>query len=266
MSVKPEDIQAVMVVCGDEEYYRMSEYSIRSFTKSNPGTILNVFADRPKEIKQVEGCVVWDYRSSLNTLKACPESRHKAIIDRIERKDFDNNGVKHVHEYVAMLPLIADMYLHCDWILKIDCDGFFYGDMMAEVREKPLEKHDVWLVSRTRADMHKLFAGVPGVGFALWRRESDFVKLYCDNFDGNEQNTIIYTAGYRHRRKTHNYCGIFTEENWHICYPFEMAKLSGFELDKEDIDEWVPFYLHLRGPGQLDKMKRLEEWYANPIN
>ncbi len=258
-------ISAVVSVCGDDQYFDFADISIPSFLRANRGTTLHVFTDRVERFAERDGLVVHDYDECLRELR---EERGDTLqrMSTLMGADFNNNGVQHTHAYVAFLPLLAEKFVDSDWLLKVDVDAYFVGDILSDLSEQLNYcgidfTHDLYLVSRTRGDIMKLFAGVPGVGFTLWRRGASFVERYVQKFDGNEQNTILVVAGYQHSVKTTDYCGILIREECHVCYPFYQAGVNGRELEKSDVDEWVPCYLHLRGPNQLEKLQILKGWY-----
>jgi hypothetical protein len=245
-------IDVVVAVCGDEAYFKMAEISIPSFLRSNPTAKLHVFTDDTSKIKPSYKCEVYDIQEAV---KQCDKNTILSLTPKMN--DFDNNGVKHIHSHVALLPLLAEKVCSSDYIVKIDVDSFFEGDMMRYVEKNAGE--DLILIDRSHDKIMKTYSGMPGVGFLMWRRKGQFVRAYTELFNGHEQETILNIFG----------CGIvptrlFFNWNYHICYPFYHASKDGRTLTKKDTDEWTPFYIHVNGKDepQIDKLKRLEEWYA----
>ena len=248
-------IDAVLSVCGDEKYFSMAKISIPSFLRANPTCNLHVFTDRPSEI------ATDDYKLNVynfaESIKNCDKlAVHKIIT--LSDPDFDNNKILHHHPYVALLPLIAQAVVGSDYILKIDVDAYFVGDMISEVERIPsLPMMDLCLISRTDDSKMKLYGGAPGVGFLLWKRSGKFVETYVKEFAGYEQTDIL---GVRNKM---NY-GELTNENFHLTYPFYQARKLGEELTKKKMEKWIPFYAHVCGEEdftQLEKLQKMKEWF-----
>jgi hypothetical protein len=246
-------IEVVMSVCGDDQYFEMSKISIPSFLRSNPTAKLHIFTDRPKEIEPTYKCEVYDFNEAVKNI-----DKPTRYAMELKMADFDNNGVFHSHANVALLPLLAERVCSSDAILKIDVDSFFVGDICNAVEGLLRAINvDLILVERTRGDVMVPYGGLPGVGFLMWERGGRFVPGYTHFFTGNEQETILalYAEGVLSS-------GTISEFNYHICYPFKRAEQLGTRLTKKIIDKWIPFYIHVCGPGQIEKLKKLENWYG----
>ncbi len=248
-------IDVVMSVCGDEKYFEMSKISIPSFLRSNPSAKLHVFTDKPKEIEPSYKCEVYDFDEALKAV-----DKEQLFSLSKTPKDFANNGVTHHHLFVSALPLVAQRVCSSELILKIDVDSYFAGDMMKCVEGFKEVDADLFLIERKREDIMKLYAGLPGVGFCMWRKDGKFIDQYVERHNGHEQQTILDM----HMSEGIRSCEI-QAPNFHICYPFLQSKRLGKKLTKKDLDCWIPFYVHVSGEDepQLDKLKRLDKWYAD---
>lgn len=97
---------------------------------------------------------------------------------------------------------------------------------------------------------------LPGTGFCLWRRSSDFMKLYLEKYYRYEQETII------HHVRPLMKCHFIDRPGWHLCYPFEAARRSGTPFTKEVCDQFFPLYVHCGWADLEGQLKTLKEWYG----
>lgn len=261
-------IATVMSVCGDSAYFKMSKYSIGSFCHNNQNTQLHVFTDVLGDVWSDidfgggKMPMLYNFGFCIRKMKAEGDNRIQRIIDKIKDATIDNNGVMHTHSYVALLPLLAEWFVDSEYLMKIDVDSYFIGDVISSMKEWNLNAYDLRLVKRSRGDIMKLYGGAPGVGMTLWKRGGSFVPRYVEEFDGNEQNTILSIAGYKGGLYDYKSSGLFTNESYHICYPFFQHEKLGKEFTKEIAESLAPCYLHIRGPNQIDKLKKLEGWFG----
>lgn len=248
-------LDVAMSVCGDKKYFEMAEISIPSFLNNNPTAKLHIFTDKPKEIEPRYKCDVYDFNEAVKGI----DKNTLFSLNTNKPDDFDNNGVIHSHSYVSLLPIIANKVCSGELILKVDVDSYFLGDICACLEGLEEVDSDLFLIERKRADIMKLYAGLPGVGFCMWRKSGKFVDKYIQEFDGYEQTTILKL----HQSQGLKSCEL-TDWNLHICYPFYQALQNHKELTKKDIDTWIPCYLHVTGEDQpqINKLKQLEYWYG----
>ncbi len=247
-------IEACMAVCGDKAYFDMADISIPSFLRANPGCNLHVFSDDPSRLASDNPKLnVYDFEESLKRCEALDVMK----INTLSR-DFMNNGIQHRHPFVALLPLLAQEVIDSEHILKVDVDSFYLGNMISEIEKmRFLMFYDLCLVQRRDNKIMKLYAGAPGVGFLLWRKDGKFVEQYVSQFSGHEQTDILALRGKVKYAEIGN-------GHYHITYPFYQARKLGSKLTKEKIESWGTCYLHLRGEEkqtQLEKLELLKEWF-----
>lgn len=250
-------LDVFMSVYGEDIYFEMARYSINSWLENNPDTKLNVVTDRPSLVIQMHEKVnVYDNKvveDVMNDKQKWQVQRIKALVKNCK---FDNNGKTHIHEGIALLPLYAQVISTEDYILKVDCDSYFRGDLARHIPCDP--SWECMLVARPDNGMQKPYGGgLPGVGFMLWKRGGRFVDAYVEWFTGNEQETVL-------KMLTENKVKFAIWEYWpaHWVYPFTWYKKNGKEFTKQIADQYTWWYIHVGGNDQLEQLKTLKGWYG----
>ena len=256
-------IDTVMSVCGDRQYYDMAEYSIPCFLRENAGSKLTVFSDEPERLSHIVGefknhLSVLDFNRSLDRLTGKRVLYANAIMENVN-EPWEHHGMEHVHKYVALLPVLAEEYTTQPFILKIDVDSWFKGDMLIKVIGRLIEQYsltdtfsDVYLVNRPDNGIIKTFGNEwPGVGFLLWPRGFKFVEQYSTLFNGNEQETILVKLC--HERKVS--LKTFGDWHWHTVYPWIKAEETGVPFNESDLPE--PYYIHIHASHAREKLEEL---------
>ena len=253
-------ITACMSVCGDARYFKYAEYSIPSFCRSNPNTRLLVFTDKVQEMadkyyRDFTNCLFFNFADICAGL-----ADHLAPIadkTRPTMVDFRNHDRVHHHNFVSFMLPMAQVLADTDYVLKIDCDTYFRGPLIAEseafIKDNP--DIDLFLVER-RDPVMVLFQGnLPGVGYTLWKRQSKFIENYINYFYQDEQQTIIYNV----KNLVPSY--EIPKPGFHLVYPFSKAERSGRAFTKKVCDEYYPLYLHCGGPDVEGQLETLKGWY-----
>jgi len=260
-------IHTVMSVCGDRKYYDMAEYSIPRFLLENAGSKLTVFSDKPERLlhladKFKDLLEIRDFQESIDNLDGEHRENADIIIEK-SNKPWEHYGLEHAHKYVAVLPVLAEAYITSTFILKIDVDSWFKGDLLIAVISKLLEEYkidggfrDVYLVERPDNGTIKTFGNEwPGVGFLLWYRGSRFVGEYVKRFNGNEQETILVNLCHQRNVTART----FKRWEWHTVYPWIKAEETGIPFDENELTE--PYYIHIHVSHAREKLFELNGKY-----
>jgi hypothetical protein len=249
-------LDVVMSVCGDESYFKMAEYSISSFLDNNPDNELHVFSDRPDKLTHIsEKANFYDVREVEEAMDEEKKRWCKTIRERIKVQNFDNHGKMHFHETVALLPVYADVVGCNRYILKIDADSYFRGDITRNIPYNAT--WECLLVSRPNNGLQKPYGQeLPGVGFMLWKRKGEFLKAYIDHFNGNEQETVLVELLINRKLPM----GVWDYWPAHWVYPNTWLKER---FTKELVDKYSPTYIHVGGTAaeQLGALEQLKGWY-----
>jgi len=170
----------------------------------------------------------------------------------------------HQHLLVAALLPIAERVLATDaqytHILKIDCDSYFAGGNVMGLVAKDISAHpdcDLFLVDRTHPLMGQN-AGMPGVGFTLWRKGGPFIPHYLERFDGVEQRTILRIWQNDEAVKT----VVLKRPGFHFVLPFSKIHKKR-EFSREMLEPFLPAYFHVHGIDNMEKMKKWFPWEDN---
>jgi len=248
-------INATMCVCGAQAYFDMAEYSIPNFLEENLGSKLTVFSNETERLGHLvtkkNRLELRDFDDSLKNLVGY----HKTYADKIMEESngaWDNHGMNHEHKYVAVLPILADYYITSAFILKVDVDSYWKGDLMIKVIGQLIHQFsatnafsDLYLVDRPDNGVIKSYGGgLPGVGFLMWPKKSRFIDKYVDKFDGNEQTTVL---GIANELDT----GIYRDWLWHVTYPY----IKNPDFDIESLEP--PYYVHLNAVHAREKLEIL---------
>lgn len=258
--VDHRSILVSMSVAGHDMYFDFASYSIPSFLNNCKGVKLIVFTDNVSKLEKYkdisDNLIIADFNKAFQ--------EHKKNMPNVIAKSLDNDKVSygdynHNHILVSsLLPMAHYEALNMDdiqYIIKVDCDGYFAGENMIESVAKDISKvpdYDLYLVDRTHKWMGLFGKGLPGVGFTMWKKNGNFIKEYNNLFDGNEQGTIVFKCFINKKVKTN----ILLNPAYHFVFPFHpkhMKKKRNFV--KQDLEQFLPAYFHVHKIEELQKMK-----------
>lgn len=247
-------IAPVMIACR-KRYTKMAVISVGSFLKTHKNICLYVAADDDgrqmlSKFECDQLCIV-DVKKPLQIAKSQVKSKNFEIID------YDNDG-RHDRAFSALKPLIMEAVVkekfpEAKYILSLDVDSVFTGNVLKRTMgylNSVNHKYDLYMVTRDDSRMQCLGSREPGSGFTLWKRSSQFTKMFAENFNdsctgkkGGSQ-TLIYRI-----RQFLKYNEI-NDPFLHFVSP-DLAKPP---LPDEEISKFKPAYIHIHG---LNSYKRL---------
>ena len=271
-----KDIAVVMVVAGDEIYFKFAScFSVPSFLRNNLTTDLFIFTDNVDKmskalIEEYDRLHIVDYTPLLE--------QHKDIVEKLERKGWqpdlihsfkEKHGYTHKNVLVTALNPIAESFFKEDerysHILKIDSDTYHAGgDMMELLREEVKRASpdvDLFLVERTHDLMTHYGGGQPGSGFTLWRKGGRFIDEYSKRFDISAKTTII-----KMKKQQSINIKMLSRPGFHFCAPFNRARDTGRIFTKEMASRFLPAYFHLNIRVDKEGLEKMEEWFGEEKN
>lgn len=267
------ELAVVVSVMGDDTYFKMASISIPSFLNNNTSADLFIFTDNIDRINKLKN-ISSDRIHIVNMPERFKEHKHmiKDVIRKgTSEKDMREMAVRRGYFYrqifvTSLIPIAEDFFKDKKYshILKIDVDSYFAGgDMILMVKEeiRKVPGFDLYLVNRTHDLMCHYGGGMPGSGFTLWRKRSNFVPIYLEQFAKTAQVTILSMRGKRLVRTM-----ILNRPGYHFVYPFEKARRTNREFTKEIASGFLPAYFHLFGDTALENMKKMEEWFGEKSN
>jgi len=242
-------IDTFMTIGGDKEYFQYSDYSIPSFLKSNPGMNLHIFTTSPEYFQKYNNPYLKIY--NYNIFKEHKDCQH--IVNHIKRRyvNFSQFGYTHKHEFCAIGLIIAQQILtNSNWILKVDCDSYFAGNIFDIIIPQLVDNIDLYVVERVNPGT-TFESKEPGAGFILWnRKDESIIQKYIKYFTGHEQFTLQKKLLPKISHK------IFTHPGLHFVWPF-----TDPNFNKQDAEKFLPAYFHFTGNNIIEQLKIFESWF-----
>jgi len=175
--------------------------------------------------------------------------------------EYDGDG-EHSRLFSSLKPLIMDRVIadyapDSKYVLSLDADVLFTGNILNRVREeldKVNHEFDLYMVERTDPRMLLVCDRSSGSGFTLWKRGSSFIKEFKSRYTkeftgprGGSQNLInlLLTIVPSHK---------FGDPFLHFVSPDEKNP----DLTDEEIATIHPAYIHLHGRGSYERLKRFQ--------
>jgi lipopolysaccharide biosynthesis glycosyltransferase len=266
-------IAPIFIACG-KRYGRLATISAESFLKYHDVT-LYVVVDREgrEELKKSKGlskhknlCLV----PIGNYDKRC-EKDVKMNLKTFHSWDF--NFGQHNRVYSSLKPLIMDKVISdyspdSKYILSLDADSIFTGNILNKVR-KELNKvkhgYDLYMVERTDPRMMLLSLKKPGSGFTLWKRDSNFIKLFSNSFKGANAtfkggsqsviNNIFFNRSLPSMLLKDPFLHFVSPDKR---YKKNHIKYNEMKLTDKNILSFRPAYIHLHGTNCYKRLKRFK--------
>lgn len=250
-----------MSVCGHETYFKCALISINSYA-INCNYPLYVFTDNPDYFQPyLDDWInvnILNFDQYFDAYKHHFISIEPKIADYI--KEIKYHGYVHHHIKVAGLLPMAQCYFadeDIDWILKVDCDGYFAGGdvidhFVKETFPKMDREYDLVLIERKHQWMYCLKSRAPGVGFTLWRKAGTFIKDYIEHFVDEEQKTILLNVSNKITSTA-----LVKRPGYHFVYPFKRNP----RFTKEHAKLFLPAYFHLGGSNVHEQMLCFKHWF-----
>lgn len=264
-------IAPIFIACG-KRYGRLATISAESFLKHHDVT-LYVVVDREgrEELKKLKGlskhknlCLV----PIGNYSKRC-EKDIKMNLEIFHSWDF--NYGQHNRVYSSLKPLIMDKVIadyspDSKYILSLDADSIFTGNILNKVRKelnKVKHKYDLYMVERTDPRMMLLTEKKPGSGFTLWKRDSNFIKLFRNEFkrenttsEGGSQaviNIIFFNSSLPSMLLKDPFLHFVSPD---MKYKKKHIKYNETKLTDKNILSFRPAYIHLHGTKCYERLVR----------
>lgn len=252
-------IAPIMIAC-KKRYAKCAKIAVETFLEHHD-TKLYVVVDAPaqKALSKI--------KSDNLIIVPLAKYREKAIRD-VNVKEFtvfkyDDDG-DHDRAYSSLKPLImdkviADLVPKADYILSLDADTIFSGNILDRIvlqLRKFKHKPQLYLVKRSDPRMLCFKNGAPGSGFTLWRRDGNFIKFFKKSyraahagFRGGGSQSIIQTARSRLKGK------MLTDPLLHFVSP----DLKNPKLTDKEILTFKPAYIHLHGEDSFKRLTRFRK-------
>jgi hypothetical protein len=249
------NILVTMVIAGHNQYFKFADMCIPSFIKNCPTTKMLIYTDKIDFLLK--------YKNISNNIEILDFNKYfkKANIKNIKSKKLYNmvcdnyNDTTYNHEHIfvaAVLPMSQEYALDkngIDYILKIDCDGFFAGGDIFKMLKNDISKYpdyDLFLIERKNLLMGLNEKNLPGVGFTLWKKTGKFIDKYNKYFNREEQETILKITD---KVKTK----FLERPGYHFVFPFQKDQ-PNIEYTKEQLEEFLPAYFHIHEQKHFDML------------
>lgn len=185
----------------------------------------------------------------------------KAVFEETKMPAFSKYNYEvqgdYERKYASLKPLImekviADLAPETDYILSLDADTYFSGNIMNKVHNEIRDNKDIYMVARVDNRMLKTRALMPGSGFTLWRRKSKFIKYFRQGCiaggvrDGS-QSLIHHIRGKLSQR-------IINDPMLHFVSP----DLNNPNFSDKEIRKLKPAYIHLHGKNSYERLLRFK--------
>lgn len=179
-------------------------------------------------------------------------------IPAFSHYDYEVKG-DYERQYASLKPLImekviADLVPEVEYILSLDADTYFSGNIMNKVKAEIKKDHkDIYMVHRIDSRMLQIRSKMPGSGFTLWNRKSKFIKYFRKGViagkakDGS-QSLIHQIRGMLSQR-------IINDPMLHFVSP----DLKNPNFPDSEIRKLKPAYIHLHGKDSYNRLKRFKK-------
>lgn len=250
-------------ICG-EAYKEMGVNMLESFLSSVSADICIFTDDTPFWMSQAEKfSKIGGERCHILSFDDCLEAVPELLVKKIENLttasmvNIKRPEKPHKHSVVSLVHLLAQIHIDSEYIVKIDADTLFVGDIIPDL-EKEIENFsaELYLVDRGHDHCFHWRGATPGCGFTMWERSGDYLVSYVRYYARDEQFTICRVLP--KKIPTH----IIARNGLHLVYPFKQQARSKRVFTKEMLDTHLPAYIHLDAPGIEEKQAQIKQWYS----
>lgn len=250
-------IAPILIAC-KERYAKLATVAIETYLKYH-NTPLYVVVDATGE-KLLSGFV------SENLCLVSVKKYREEVIESVNMKNFyvfryDKDG-DHDRVYSSLKPLImnkviADLAPQSRYILSLDADALFSGNILDKVAlelNKIKHKYDLYMVLRRDRRMLQTKGKSPGSGFTLWKKESVFIPFFLKRYNevdaGRKGGSQNLTNAIRGKMPSM----LFTDPLLHMVSP----DLRNPRLTDQEILKMKPAYIHLHGENSYKRLLRFK--------
>lgn len=246
-------IAPILIACG-ERYARCATVAIESWYRHHDQTLF-VVCNQPAE------ALLTGYKGIVPLGTYAKQAMDAVGFYDYYHFQYDYDG-QHSRIYSSLKPLIMDLVIEdiapeSLYILGLDADGIFTGNILSRVEEeieKAGHRYDLYLVERTDPRMLQVFDRKPGGGFTLWRRAGKFIAEfaagYAGTYTGPKGGSQDLTNLLTHRMPSK----ILKDPFLHFVSPDQKNP----ELTDEEIRTFRPAYIHLHGKGSYGRLQRFQ--------
>lgn len=250
------NIAPILVAC-KERYIKLASISLPSYAKHH-NTPLFVVTDSKRELKKHKSSVI----RIINIDKYLKEIFTETDIPAFSHYDYEKPG-DYDRQFASLKPLImekviADLAPETDYILSLDVDTYFSGEIMNKVQAEINRDHkDIYMVARVDGRMLRTRSLMPGSGFTLWSRKSKFIKYFrqgvaAGNAKDGSQSLIHQIRGRLSQR-------IITDAMLHFVSP----DLNNPNFPDSEIRKLKPAYIHLHGRNSYNRLLKFKRILEN---
>jgi len=255
-------VAPVMIVC-KKRYSKMALIAIETYLKYHKA-VLNVIVDATG-YNALSGIS----HKSLNIIKL--GNYRKEAMKSVGYSDYkvfkyDADGY-HDRAYSSLKPLIMDTAISdvaptSKYVLSLDADGLFTGNILTKVQtelEKVHHKFDLYMVERTDPRMMLVRDKKPGSGFTLWKRQSDFIPLFKKGF---KELFTKYNGGSQELIKQLMLkipSMVLQNPLLHFVSPDEKNP----KITDKEILKLQPAYIHLHGKDSYNRLLKFKKVFDN---
>ncbi len=245
-------IAPILIAC-KPRYIKLASISLPSYAKYHKIPLF-VVTDSKNELKKYKSSVI----RIISIDKYLKEVLNETDIPAFSHYDYEVKG-DYDRKFASLKPLImekviSDLAPETDYILSLDVDTLFTGEIMNKVQAEINKDHkDIYMVERMDGRMLKTRSGMPGSGFTLWNSKSKFIKFFRQGCaqggakDGSQ--SLIHNIRGRLSQR------IIRDPMLHFVSP----DLNNPKFPDSEIKKLKPAYIHLHGRDSYNRLKRFQK-------
>jgi hypothetical protein len=179
--------------------------------------------------------------------------------------EYDSDG-NHDRTYSSLKIIIMDKVIkknfpEADYILSLDADTIFTGNILKKTKEHLYSTKyifDIYMVQRKDKRMQMMSLFETGSGYLLWKRNSNFIKLFISKFNKSYTNLNGGSQELINEIKTEFAYHEIDDPLLHFISP----DTKNPNITDKEILELQPAYIHLHGKNSYERLLKFERIFS----